>query len=743
MSIKKQKNCSISIIIVQYRVKEELFNCIQSIIYSKPKTTYEIIVVDNDEVKTIKKDLLRRFPEVVYIPNVNKGFGQGNNVGAKRAKGEYLFFLNPDTIVFKKSIDVLYQFLGKNKKAGIVAPFLLHEDEKPFKQQGVKDLTPFRAVFSISVINKFFPNNPIAKNYFIQWDKITTKEVDVVPGTAFMINKKLYSSFGGFDEHFFLYFEEFDLCKRVKEKGYKLFIEPKAKIIHLWERSTKKRNDINKIFNESRFYYFKKNFGLIPALFTNAFLSFGKTAFISLLILLLAAFLLFYQLNQFMDFISDQGWFYLSARDMLLTGHIPLVGITSSHTWLHQGPLWTYLLAGALYIGKFNPVYGAYLTASIGLLTVWLVYKIGSEIFSPSTGIIASLFYATSPLIIHNARMPYHTSLIPIFTLIWTFVLYKWVTGYKYGFPMLIVILAILYNFELSMVVLAPILIIILFYGLAKKTQWARGIITPKILLLSFIGLIIPMIPIILYDIHHGYPQTLKFGIWIIYKSAFFLHIPVLHSDIPGETYQSMFSFASIRIPRLIFISSAVVSWIILLISFINLLIINYNLFKRRKFLQQFSILLLLFVIPLFFYIAEKTNSDAYWPVFFPTIAFMVGIFFDRMLSFRRFYYLFIGLLIFFTCVNVWAFIGSNYLKSESTLSFYDRIAVAKQIIKESDGKEYNILGNGTDNRNAIATLNYQYLTWWLGHGPSNNNQKIHFYISEQGSKIIVQKKYY
>ena len=164
----------VSIIILNYHVKEELFDCLHSIIASKPKTKYEVIVVDNDEKKTIKQELLKTFPKVMYVPNRNRGFGQGNNVGSRHAKGEYLFFLNADTIVFKNTIDVLFEFLRKNKHAGVVAPFLLHENKKPFALQGVKTLTPFRAIFSISLINKLFPNNLIAKDYFIQWDKITT-----------------------------------------------------------------------------------------------------------------------------------------------------------------------------------------------------------------------------------------------------------------------------------------------------------------------------------------------------------------------------------------------------------------------------------------------------------------------------------------------------------------------------------------------------------------------------------------
>lgn len=728
----------ISIIIVQYHVKKELFDCIQSIIDSRPKVNYQIIVVDNDEVKTIEKDLLKEFPKVIYISNENKGFGQGNNTGAKYAKGNYLFFLNPDTIVYKNTIDVLYQFLKKNKSAGVVAPFLLHENKKPFEQQGVKELNPFRAIFSISIINKMFPNNPVAKNYFIQWNKIETKEVDVVPGTAFMLSSELYASVKGFDEKFFLYFEEFDLCKRIKEKGYKLFIEPKAKITHLWERSTKQRNDINKIFNESRLYYFKKHFGLLTAIITDAFLNFGKYSFIELLILFLAAFLLFFKLNILMPFIGDQGWFYLSARDMLLTGHIPLVGITSSHTWLHQGPLWTYLLAIALYMGHFNPISGAYFTATTGLFTVWLVYKLGSEIFSSKIGLFSSLFYATSPLIILNARMPYHTSLIPLFTLVWFYLLYKWINGFKYGFPLLLFILTVLYNLELSMVMLLPILFIIIVYGFIKKKKWAQQLCQFKIFLFSLLGIIIPMIPMIFYDIHHGYPQTLKFGIWILYKIANAVGVPLAHPDIPGETLYSMFNFASSRIAELLFFPNTAIAWIILLISTLNLIIYNFISFRKKRFFNSYLLLLLFFLIPFLFYLAERTNSDAYWPIFFIVIAFMFGILFDRLLLVKKLFYVTITILVLIVGINLLTFFHSEYMTGKNIITFSDRLSAAKQIVRNSQGKEYNLIGTGPSSKYESFTMGYLYLTWWLGHAPSKNYQKFHIFITEKGSHIIL-----
>src|SRR3989344_8602955 len=114
-------NSNVSLIIVSYKVKREIFNCIRSIIESKPKINFEIIVVDNDEKNTIEEDLKKQFPGVKYVKSSkNIGFGAGNNLGAKHAKGGYLFFLNPDTEVLEGTINNLYDFIISNITIGAV-----------------------------------------------------------------------------------------------------------------------------------------------------------------------------------------------------------------------------------------------------------------------------------------------------------------------------------------------------------------------------------------------------------------------------------------------------------------------------------------------------------------------------------------------------------------------------------------------------------------------------------------------
>jgi len=196
----------VSVIIVNYHVRKELLECIGSIYGSKSKIAFEIIVVDNDEKKYIEKELKRKFPKVRYIANENRGFGQGNNLGAQHAKGEYLFFLNPDTKVYSNAIDELVTFLQKHTDVGIVAPLLLGTDGKPY-QQGTQTLNPWKAIFSLSFFNKLFPNNPIARKYFLfDWNKKSIKEVAVAPGTAFMMRTAIFEKFGRFDEKFFFFF---------------------------------------------------------------------------------------------------------------------------------------------------------------------------------------------------------------------------------------------------------------------------------------------------------------------------------------------------------------------------------------------------------------------------------------------------------------------------------------------------------------------------------------------------------
>jgi len=733
------KNIKISIIIVHYNVEKELIDCISSILKSRPQKICEIIVIDNDEEPKVGNVLNKKFKDIKYIKSPkNLGYGGGNNLGASYSQGDFLFFLNPDTIVKKNAIDRLVEFLENNKNVGIVAPIFLDPRNKIYPSQGSEELTPLSAIFSLSFINKVMPNNPISKRYFLSdWNKKKPRKVGNVPGTAFLIRKNLFEKVGKFDENFFLYFEEFDFCKRVRKLGYDLFFLPSAQIIHLWGVSTGKSPlDINKIFLKSKFYYFRKHYGLFWAVLVQLITGFSKIHLFLLLAIILAAFLRLYKLEELMSFIGDQGWFYLSARDMLLTGNVPLVGIPSSHPWIHQGPLWTYILGIALWIGNFHPVSGAYLTAFLGIVTVFLVYKIGLLMFSRSVGLIAMVLYATSPLVVVSSRMAYHTSPIPLFTILFIWSVFKWIKGTPIHFPLAIFFLGILYSFELATSILWLFLGLVLGYGLWKRKFWAGQILTKKIIMLSVLGLLVSMMPIIIYDFQSGFPQTLKFVAWVGYKILGVFGI-INSGTSFGDKSLEMISFFANQYRFLIFSQNGLAAFLIFILTIGWTLKSISKSIKSKKFAAGKIILVLWILLPLAAFFVNKTPSDAYIPLLFPAIILVTAFSFELIMRTKIFRPLAIVVIGFIVTVNIYTLLSNKYF---SVPTFKERIIVAEKIIKYADGKKYDMVGKGIGSEFESFTMNYEYLTWWLGHGPVKNTEDLKIFVSESSNGIKIEK---
>ncbi len=764
----------VSIIIVNYHVGKELLVCIESITNSKNRTPFEIIVVDNDEKKTIRKELQKKFPKIIYVPNENKGFGQGNNAGAKRAKGDYLFFINPDTKLLNNSIDILSNFLINHKKAAIVAPLLYDKNNAPYQLQGVKELTPIRALVVFSFINKLFPKNKIFRDYYLRdWDKKTTKEVDVVPGTAFMIRKNIFDEIGGFDEKFFLYFEEFDLCTRIKELGWKIAILPSAKVYHAWGLSTRQREDIKTIFQKSRFYYFKKNFGFLPALFTETFLRINKYSLLLLLAITAGTFLRVNRIYDIMPFIGDQAWFYLSARDMLQSGQIPLLGIPSSHPWLHQGAWWTYILGLGFFIFSYSPYIGAYISIFIDILAIFLMYKLGSLMFSQRVGIIASLFYSLSPIVIFNARMPYHTSPIPLLTLFYLWSLVEWVKGNSKHFPVIILLLALLYNFEIAAFPLALVFLSILTFGFWKKKKWAKAILNKKTAFYSATAFLIPMLPMLIYDFGHGFPQTFRFLAWIGYRVLVLLGYPPINPEIASPNFIQITYFIGNFYNRLILLPNIFLAITIAILCSGFFYKKLFDQLVTKKYNASFLLLGFTFTVSLIGIIATKTTSEAYLPILFPTAIFILALFFDRLLQIAdnhnghwqtlfchsrvrgrphemgsalvvnpvgiNNYHLLLTPFILLLILSISILNAYTVINLEEGHGFSDRLAAARQIVSQAHGNRYNLLGEGIGSKYPSFTMNYEYLTWWLGNGPSKDREKLQFIINEDAKGIHVR----
>ena len=682
--------------------------CLSSIRRSKSKIKYEVIVVDNSE-SGISENKLKYPRGIRYIKSPrNVGYGAGNNLGERQAKGEYIFILNPDTELSPKALDNLVSFLDKHKDVAIVAPNLIHETGKVFEDIGTSALTPLRAIFGLSFINKVFSRNRISRGYWLKdIPKNKMREVDVVPGSAFLIRKSIFEKIGGFDENFFLYFEENDLCKRVKDLGYKIYMIPEAEVIHYWKPAEGGEKH-KKIFEKSRFYHFKKHFGIFSALFVEAFLRLNKRSAILLSALAVASFLRFYRLSELMAFIGDFGWYYLSARDFLLTGNIPLVGIPSSVPILSQGAIFTWLLAGTLKLFNFNPVSGAYLTSFLGVISTFLTFKLVSEWFGKRVGLIACLITATSPFMVEIDRLPFVVGPIYLLTLFaaWSFTQINKKNSKHFFF--LGLWLAILYQFELAGFILLPIIILAFLWN---KIQIKR-----KQILRFILGGLVGLLPFIIYDLQKGvYLQTLGFLGW--FATKIFEGFTSIFTG--GRNVVPFTPFVSF-LQRFIYPNSD--NFALAIISFAILFFLNK--FKKQKksvFANKF-ILLWLFITILGFFI-RGVFSEAYMPLTYLPIIVIMSLLFNFLIEkLKRAGFIILTIII---VGNIWFLLNNNFISEKRDyITFKQRLETVDFIIEDTKNENFDLVFRGPGYMFHSADNHYQYLLWWKGNEPVKNSEK-------------------
>lgn len=455
----------------------------------------------------------------------------------------------------------------------------------------------------------------------------------------------------------------------------------------------------------------------------------------------LGIFLLAYRLPSLMMFIGDFGWFYLASRDMLLTGNIPLVGIPSSHPWLHQGPIWTYVLAFGLMLSNFHPQGGAVIAISFGIGSIYLIFLTAKEMFGEKTGLTAALLYATSPLVIIHARMPYHTAPIPFFTLLLFYATYKWIKGNVYYFPLALFCLSILYNLELATVIFWFLFIMIIFFGVAKKQIWIQSLKNQRIITTSFILFLLPLIPILIYDTQHGFPQTLRFGAWMGYKLLTLFGYPSLHPETASTAFTSVLIFFADHVRKLLFLPSTAVAILLFLFCtfvFGRTVVKSY---QQKKLTTESVLLGLFYLVGLGGFFAAKTISEAYLPMLFPFIIILLA---NAIAQIRWQFFVLLALGIF-VGANAVSLLQQNYLmaipENGYGPTFTQRMQIAETIVKTAGENEYTIKGRGKGSEFPSYTMSHEYLTWWLGHGPSEREQRMQFTIQETPERIYLEKK--
>lgn len=254
----------VSVCIVSWNIKDLLRDCLNSLKAQAGDVRYETIVVDNDS-KDGSADMVRaEFPWVTLVePKANLGFGRANNLAYKHSTGRWVLLLNPDTIVLDGAIEKLLAFADAHPEAAAVGGRTLKKDGKTLERSCCWGSPGMWPLFCKSLgLHIIFKNSRVFNREAMDyWQRDSVREVGVITGCCLMIRRDVYEATGGFDDHFFMYAEETDLCWRMRERGKLLFC-PDAQIIHLVGEAAKKSTS-NRLFHIDRalLKLFRKHYG--------------------------------------------------------------------------------------------------------------------------------------------------------------------------------------------------------------------------------------------------------------------------------------------------------------------------------------------------------------------------------------------------------------------------------------------------------------------------------------------------
>ncbi len=257
----------LSIIIVNYKTYALTKQTIDSIIDKEYTFRYEIVLVDNasgdgsvellmqDFSKFIEAKVLR-----VIVNEENLGFAKANNIGMRKAKGQYILLLNSDTVVIGDALESCLEQIDRDSQMGALGCKVILGDGSLDHACKRGFPTPKASLYYILKLDKINPKR------FGQYDALHLSEdevgeVDALMGAFMLMPKKVLDEVGLLDEDFFMYGEDIDLCYRIKEAGYKILYYPKARIIHYKGGSSKKkRHKVIKDFHEAMWIFYKKHY---------------------------------------------------------------------------------------------------------------------------------------------------------------------------------------------------------------------------------------------------------------------------------------------------------------------------------------------------------------------------------------------------------------------------------------------------------------------------------------------------
>lgn len=232
----------LSIIVVTWNVRDLTLRCLHTIRERAGDLSFEVIVVDNASEDSTADAVRLAFPDAIVIANDrNIGFPKANNQALRIATGEYVLFLNPDTIVGEGTLEACVRALDEDPEVGMVGCRLLYENGETQLECARRPYGLQHLMMETLYLHMLFPRHPVFGHHLMgDWDHTGTRDVEAICGAFMMVRREAALSLGGLPEDLFMYHEDLSFCLRMRRAGWKIRYLGDVTTVHFWQRSTRR-----------------------------------------------------------------------------------------------------------------------------------------------------------------------------------------------------------------------------------------------------------------------------------------------------------------------------------------------------------------------------------------------------------------------------------------------------------------------------------------------------------------------
>lgn len=624
----------ISVVVVTFNNESSIKQCLESL--RESSSIREVLVVDNNSVdQTI--NIVKSFKQVVLIKlKENIGFAKACNLAASKASGDYLFLLNPDTEALDKSLDILLDYLRQHPSVGIVAPQLVMPSGKP--QPSVRKLPTL-----IGLVREYYLQQKSSYSEYVP-SGIEPVEVESVYGAAMLIKKNVFQQLGGFNEKYFLYYEDLDFCRRVRSNSLKVVYNPQAKVRHEIGQSSKTLTFKKPFFGLRTIAHFLpiktmgssyyqvvsgnlyhgifKAFIFRLLIYLASKMRFTSMFWILLIFLVSSVFRIFFM--DLIEFKADEANTIFQIEQFFDSPYLIQRGLISG-IGVHNLPLFSYLMVPIATFSR-HPQYLSFIIALINTILVAIFYLFVRKYYGHLTAVFAAIFLAFSPWGVIFSRKIWAQDLIfllflPLLWLLHELIIKK---NIKVTLPIFVLLMFLLQLHGSGLFLLVATFVI--FLTLRVKVD------IKSVLVGTSLGLI-PSIPYLLFQLNSGCPDCeafleyqnsiRSFDIYNLIRPFQVMNGLGYHFVLGADYANFASTFPLTNLLKYIF-----------LLSFLILPLGVMATFLKSK--QHFFLSIYVIIIPALYLLTKTTAYMHYFVIIIPIVALLYATSLNYLYNFSR-----------------------------------------------------------------------------------------------------------